>query len=160
MTFKRCIKPVNARGNPDLIVSNDGSELAMCATAHVRWECNDGSVRCYLWTAKSRVTPLRRQTVPRSEMQSAVLGARLAATVRKHSPWKFQNVYHIVDSECTLATLKKETTALRPYMGNRASECLESSKVEDWFCVKSHDNIADLGTRENAKIEDILETSP
>ena len=26
VTFKRCIKPVNARGNPDLIICNDGSE--------------------------------------------------------------------------------------------------------------------------------------
>ena len=159
ITFKRCIKPVNARGNPDLIICNDGSELSMCATAHVRWECEDGSIKCQLWTAKSRVTPLRRQTIPRSEMQSAVMGTRLAATIKKHSPWEFDNIYRIVDSECTLATLKKETTALKPYMGNRASECLDSSNVEEWYCVKSEDNIADLATREDAKIEDISEES-
>ena len=159
ITFKRCIKPVNARGNPDLIICNDGSELAMCATAHVRWECEDGSIKCQLWTAKSRVTPLRRQTIPRSEMQSAVMGTRLAATIKKHSPWEFDNIYRIVDSECTLATLKKETTALKPYMGNRTSECLDSSNVEEWYCVKSEDNIADLATREDAKIEDISEES-
>ena len=36
VTFKRCVKPSNATGKPILIVSNDGSELAMCTTAHVR----------------------------------------------------------------------------------------------------------------------------
>ena len=160
VTFKRCIKPVNARGNPDLIISNDGSELAMCATAHIRWECEDGSVKCQLWTAKSRVTPLQRQPVPRSEMSSAVMGTRVGSTLEKVSPWKFDNIYRIVDSECTLATLKKESTALKPYMGNRASECLGSSDVKEWYCVKSEDNIADLATREDAKIEDISEDSP
>ena len=33
--FKRCIKPSSAVGQPILIVCNDSSEDAMCATAQV-----------------------------------------------------------------------------------------------------------------------------
>ena len=83
--FKRCIKPRSAVGQPILIVCNDGSEDAMCATAHVRWEIEDGSFLCCLFAAKTRVTPLRKETIPRVEMQSCVMGARLAKTVKSHS---------------------------------------------------------------------------
>ena len=48
LRFKHCIKPENHVGQPILIVCNDGSEGAMCVTAHVRWEIEDGSFLCYL----------------------------------------------------------------------------------------------------------------
>ena len=158
--FKRCIKPPNSQGNPDLIICNDGSDLAMCATAHIRWECDDGNATVQLWSAKSRVTPLRRQTTPRTEMQSAVMGARLATTIKQNSLWDFDNVYHIVDSECTIATLRKETTALKTYMGNRASEILETTTVDQFLHVDTKDNIADLGTRNDGTVDRISGGSP
>ena len=134
VTFKRCVKPQNAIGDPDLIVCSDGSELAMCATAHVRWNCDDDNVSCALWTAKSRVTPLRRQTIPRIEMQSAVLGVRLAESVKKYSKWSFGEIYHVVDSECTLATIKKE------FLGNRVAEIVDTTTADHWYHVRSKNN--------------------
>ena len=130
----------------------------MCATAHVRWECTD-KIQCYLWTAKTRVTPLQKMTIPRVEMQAAVLGVRLSSSIQKNSIWEFEKIYHIVDSECTLAIIKKDTSALREFMGNRVAEILESTSIEQWHHVKSTDNIADLGTRNNATVDDISEKS-
>ena len=63
VTFKRCVKPANSKGLPQLIISSDGSELAMYATAHIRWECTDGSAICQLWSAKARVAPLKKLTI-------------------------------------------------------------------------------------------------
>ena len=51
--FKRCIKPKDSIGKPTLIVCSDGSDDAMCATAHVRWQLNDGSFQCRLYAAKT-----------------------------------------------------------------------------------------------------------
>ena len=65
--FKRCIKPKNAIGLPVLIVCNDGSDDAMCATAHMRWEIDGGEYVCSLLAAKTRVTPLSKETTPRIE---------------------------------------------------------------------------------------------
>ena len=91
--------------------------------------------------------------------QSGEPPKRLAVSIKKYSPWQF-HVYLFVDSKCTLTTLKKETTALNLCMVNHASECLESSDLKEWYCLKSEDDIADLATREDAKIEDISEASP
>ena len=42
--FRRCVKPdAPSVGKLYLIVCNDASKEAMCATAHVRWEFEDGS---------------------------------------------------------------------------------------------------------------------
>ena len=154
--FPRCIKPQNAVGNPELIMFNDGSKLAMCAAAYVRWLLDDGNYECRLWTAKTRVTPLHNTSVPRIEMQSAVMSVRLYRAIVNHSELTFDNKYFILDSMCTLALLQKDSMALKEYMGNRVSECLHLTQPENWFQVKSKDNIADLGTRNNAGIDDIV----
>ena len=128
VTFKRCIKPPDTIGDPDLIICSDSSEQAMCTAAYVRWKVVDG-FRCYLWTAKSRVTPIKKLSIPRIEMQSAVMGVRLSEAIKRNSIWKFKKIYHIIDSLCTLATLRKEMTALREFMGNRLSEILDTTDV-------------------------------
>ena len=159
VTFRRCVRPSNSMGDPQLIISSDGSELAICATAHIRWECSDGTVCCQLWSAKARVAPLKKLTIPKLELQAAVMGTRLAKSVVKSSIWKFSKIYRIIDSECTLSTLKKDSYALPEFQSNRVTECLESSKIEDWYHTRSRNNISDLGTRNNATVEDISEGS-
>ena len=49
-------------------------------------------------------------------------------------------------------TLRKDTTALREFMGNRVSEILDTTDVNQWHHVRSGDNISDLGTRHNATV--------
>ena len=121
------MKPANSKGQPQLIISSDGSKLAMCTTAHIRWECTDGSVVCQLWSAKARIAPLKEWTVPKLELQAAVFGIRLAGSVIKNSIWEFAKVHRIVDSECTLSTLRKDTCKLPEFQSNRVGECMDSS---------------------------------
>ena len=106
------------------------SVLAMCATAHVRWQQENEITYCQLWASKSRVTPLKKMTIPRVEMQAAVLGVRLSKSLQEAAVWEFQEVFHIVDAECVLAILQNNTSALKEFMGNRAGECLKSTSVE------------------------------
>ena len=157
--FKRCIKPEGAVGEPVLIMCNDGSKDAMCCTAHVRWKLESGGYVCVLFAAKARVTPLNRISTPRSEMDSAVMSVRLCNTLILHSGLNFSAIFYILDSLCTLATLHKDTMVLKEYMGNRVSEIVTKSDLEQWSQVKSKDNISDLGTRCNAVLEDISENS-
>ena len=158
--FKRCIKPPTAVGEPDLILFNDASVDAMCVMVYVRWKLQSGEYECVLWTAKTRVTPLRKGTVPRFEMISAVMGARARKVLGKHCKWKFKRVIHILDSMCTLALLHNDTSALGEFMGNKVTEALEIAQPEEFFHTPSKENIADLGTRCNATIEDLAEDGP
>ena len=93
------------------------------------------NIYCRLLAAKTRVTPLQKSTIPRIEMQSSVISVRLSKSIRTHSGLKFKNVIHILDSQCTLATLHKDSLALREYMGNRVSEVLDSTDPDQWYHV-------------------------
>ena len=119
VTFKRCVRPKNAIGKPILIICSDASEQAICATAHILWECDDGNVNYRLWAAKPRVAPLKKMRIPQLEAQGGVLCVRLSDSVQKNSIWEFEYVYHIVDSECLLAILRKDSSALHAFMGNQ-----------------------------------------
>ena len=68
---------------------------------------------------------------------------------------KFKQTTHISDSQCTLASLHKDSTALKEVIGNCVSEINSKSKVEDWYYAKSADNISDIGTRPGSTVEDI-----
>ena len=159
LNIKRCIQPPECVGNPELAIFCDGAPTAMCAAAYIRWKFNIDEFYTQLIAAKTRVTPLNRVTIPRIEMQSAVLGVRLGNSIINGAGLKFKDVTYISDSKCTLATLSKESTALKEYMGNRVSEIMASTSIYQWYHVRSAENIADLGTRKGASITDIDENS-
>ena len=102
-------------------------------TAHIRWELEDGNVECALYAAKTRVAPLQKETIPRLEGQSGCMSTRLSESIITHSGIEFSKVIHLLDSECTLASLHKDTVALKEYMGNRVAEMLKTTTVEQWY---------------------------
>ena len=48
---------------------------------------------------------------------------------------------------------------LNEFSGNRVTEIRSYSNPSQWWHAKSSDNIADIGTRMNATLEDINESS-
>ena len=160
VTFRRCVKPDGpVVGKPVLVMCNDGSSQAMCATAHIRWELENGEFECFLYASKTRVAPLQKLTIPRLEMQSAVLATRLSKSIIEHSNLEFDNVVHILDSTCTLATFQNDTAVFNDFTSNRKAEVLNSTQVKQWNHIESKKNIADLGTRTNARVDDVSEKS-
>ncbi len=72
ITFRRCLKPSNVVGGCQLICYFDGSDDAFAAVIYIRWNMADGSVYVTLVCAKPKVTPLKRISTPRSELNGAV----------------------------------------------------------------------------------------
>ena len=77
VSFNRCIKPSNTVGACELITFFDGSDDAFASVIYIRWELADGSIFVTLLCSKARVTPLKRISTPRSELNGAVVAARL-----------------------------------------------------------------------------------
>ena len=105
------------------------------------------------------MTPLKRTSIPRIEMQSLLMSARLSKTIQHHTTYQFDDIHYFLDSQCTLATLHKDSMALREFMGNRVPEILEIAPIEKIYHVPSKKNISDLGTRCDAACPDIAEGS-
>ena len=61
-------------GLPTLIIFSDGAILAFGATAYIRWELKAGGFWSRLIMAKCRIAPKDIVTVPRMELNGAVIG--------------------------------------------------------------------------------------
>ena len=153
--FQRSIANPYSVSRPQIIMFVDGSKSAMCAVAYIRWELSDGSVDVRLVAAKTRVTPLDRMTIPKVELMAMVLGVRLSVSIHESINFNFEEPIFLSDSACSLATLEKDSAILNEFTANRVIEILNGSKRRMWFHVKSSDNIADIGTRMNAQLEDV-----
>ena len=114
VTLKRCFRPITAVGSCNLVCYFDGSDDAFAGVMYIRWMLEDGSVRVNLLCSKPRVTPSKRITTPRSELNAALLASRLAlstVTSLTNACIPIEKLWFIGDSECTLACLEKTNCA-------------------------------------------------
>ena len=66
--FTRFVKSEESGGKPDLILFSDASTEAYCPCCYLRWSQSDGNVASRLLIAKSRVAPIKIQTIVRLEL--------------------------------------------------------------------------------------------
>ena len=100
--FDRCLTPPGAHGDPSLDVFCDASRLAFGACAYARWKLVDGRFGTRFVAAKTRVAPLKELTIPRLELQAAVLGSRLGKSILEESRFNFERVRYLSDSRVAL----------------------------------------------------------
>ena len=127
----------------------DASEEAYATAVYWRLKDAEGNVKVSLAAAKARVAPIRSQSIPRLELQAALIGARLAQTVRDEQRWQPNKTVYWSDSETTLKWIKNDNLKLKPYVAHRVTEILELTNQEDWCWVPTAENVADDATRLN-----------
>ena len=145
--FLRCIKPKGSIGKPDLILFSDSSTEAYGACCYLRWNQSDGNVASRLLIAKSRVAPLKIQTIVRLELCAAVLSKRLRCFVDKYIRISFNRIIHILDSQIVQCMLQKESYGFNTFVATRVGEIQESTDPKQWYWINSKDNIADIISR-------------
>ncbi len=159
--FKRAVSIASNQGVPSLVTFVDGSHQASCAVVYIRWP-GAGSTGCP-WTrlvaAKTRVAPLKKLTIPRLELQAAVIGARLAQRVEQALGFELQRKYFFTDSTSVLAMIKGDTLTFPEFVANRVAEVRSRTEPTQWLWVGTEENVADLGTRGSATPQDLGPTS-
>lgn len=132
-------RPMKTNNRPTLHVFVDASTNAYGAAAYI---CNGNQSSLVL--AKSRVAPLKKLTLPRLELLSAVLGSRLS----KHIEETFETAetHFWTDSQIVLCWLES-TKSLTKFVLNRVTEIHRLSANRKWRYCPTGDNPADLLTR-------------
>ena len=128
ISFTRSTKPKCAVGEPILVIFSDASERAFGACAYVRWQIAGGSFKSNLLLAKSRLVPTRKVTIPRLELNAALLASRLGKFIGKESGMSFTKRYFIVDSEIVRAQIQKESYGFNTFTGVRVGEIQASTE--------------------------------
>lgn len=103
-------------GNLQLHLFSDASEKAYAAVAYFRFKSNN-LYRTSFVTGKTRVAPLKNLTIPRMELQAAVLASRLAATILKECDMPIEEVFFWCDSTIVLSWIRSEAKRFKMYVG-------------------------------------------
>lgn len=127
---------------------SDASERGYSAVVYLRVVSANKQVQLHLLIAKSKVAPIKKRlTIPRLELNGALLAAKLVRYVKDVITIPFTSTTIWCDSTIVLAWLQKSPHTLRLYEGNRVSQIHELVEPHVWRYVPSSKNPADASCR-------------
>lgn len=145
----RCFKSqsLSSPSCVQLHVFSDASRRGLAAVAYLRMLNQLGQIYCSFVMGKVKNAPAREWTVPRLELQAAVLATRLSRTLLKELDMPIDSTTHWTDSLTTLQYIRNHTRRFPVLESNRITEIHESTSVEQWRHVPGILNPADEGSR-------------
>ncbi|XP_065361898.1 uncharacterized protein LOC135955477 [Calliphora vicina] len=130
----------------------DASEEAFAAIAYWRY-IGDGDICTSFIISKTKCSPLKRVTIPRLELQAAVLGTRLKQNILSEHSLVPDKCVLWSDSKTVLKWIASNHRRYKPYVAHRVAEILASTDVENWRWVSTKDNVADEATRSSNNVD-------
>ncbi|XP_058456469.1 uncharacterized protein LOC131433878 [Malaya genurostris] len=106
-----------------------------------------GRAICSLVMARTKVSPLKQLTIPRLELQAAVLAAKLAKAIRQYHSLKVEKVFFWTDSQTVLSWIRSDQRKYKQFVGFRIGSILSLTNVTDWRWTPSKLNVADHLTK-------------
>lgn len=144
----RCYYPRNMRvSSVQLHGFSDASELAYAAVTYLRVVDSYERVHVSLIMSKTKVAPIRRQSIPRLELCGSHFLASLLDRVRGVLNVPLSNVYAWTDSTVVFHWLKGNPRRFKTFVGNRVSTIMDLIPPNRWHHFKGTENPADSASR-------------
>ena len=96
---------------------------------------------------KARAAPLRKISIPRLELQAAVLAVRISEMIQREVQINFSMIIYWTDSEVMLKYIMNENKRFTVFVGNRIAEIREKSELDQWRYCPSEENPSDDASR-------------
>ena len=93
------------------------------------------------------MVPIKILSIPRLELQAAVLAIRLSETIKRELRVKINPTRFWTDSEIVLRWINSVHCKYATFIANRVSEILHHSSADQWGFVAGNSNPADDCTR-------------
>ncbi|XP_059612589.1 uncharacterized protein LOC132259062 [Phlebotomus argentipes] len=149
----RCYAPIHMKkGRVELHTFTDASEDAYATVIYLRFIVDD-QIHVSLVKSKAKVSPLKAVSIPRLELQGAVIGSRLASFVAANIGIAIHRRIFWTDSTVALHWIKSDSRNFKPFVANRVGEIQEVSDPAEWRWVPTDLNVADLATRDKGSTD-------
>lgn len=130
----------------ELHVFVDASASAFAAVAYLRF-VEPHQVECSLVGAKTKVSPQQPMTIPRLELQAALLGARFANFICQSHDLTIHRRVLWSDSRTVISWLQADPRTARQFVAFRVAEVLELTEMSEWRWIPTKENVADEATK-------------
>lgn len=149
ISIPRCLKPTYLADIVKVEIHHfsDASLSGYGACSYLRLVDSNGLVHCALLLAKSRVAPLHPVTIPRLELQAAVVATRLSTMLKAQLKLKIDDEFFWSDSTIVLGYIANETKRFHMYVANRIYTIKQASETAQWHHIPTKDNPADVISR-------------
>lgn len=148
LPIPRCYQPKNFPVTSiQLHGFSDASEEAYTGVVYLRLESYDGRVHTSLILSKTKVSPIKRLSIPRLELCGAHILVKLLCHVKKTLDIPTTLVFVWTDSTIVLSWLSGNPRRFKTYVGNRISHILDQLPPERWRHVPGVQNPADCASR-------------
>ncbi|UYV66797.1 hypothetical protein LAZ67_4002878, partial [Cordylochernes scorpioides] len=125
----------------------DSSELAYSAVCYLRITYENNQIETILLTAKTKVAPIKKITIPRLELCAAVMLAQLQSQTTQALPFNIDEQFYWTDSKIVLAWITSESKKWQIFVANRVANIQDLTAAHSWQYISGKQNPADLATR-------------
>ena len=144
----RSVIPLNGSiDRLELVGFSDASNRAYGAAIYARVVEKSGKIVTQLVAAKSKVSPVKVISLPKLELQGALLMTKLMAKVRECVHLQVDRVAYFTDSTIVLNWLSAHASRWTTFVANRVAQIQDLTNIQDWHKVESKSNPADIVSR-------------
>jgi hypothetical protein len=126
------IENENNDSNLQLHIFCDASVTSYAAAVYLRIENENKQIRLSLIMSKNKIMPVKLLSLPRLELQSALLGVRLVRYVESKLEINILECVYGTDSAVILLWIKAEPRNHHVFVANRLEEIAELTKCLEW----------------------------
>ena len=126
---------------------SDASENAYAGVVYLRMVDSVGNVHTSLVMSKTKVSPIKRLSIPQLELCGAQVLARLLQHVKEVLQLPLSDVFAWTDSTIVLSWLTGNPRRFKTYVGNRVSSIVDQIPPDRWNHVLGIENPADCASR-------------
>uniref|UniRef100_A0A6P7H6S0 Uncharacterized protein LOC114347780 n=1 Tax=Diabrotica virgifera virgifera TaxID=50390 RepID=A0A6P7H6S0_DIAVI len=125
----------------------DASLRGSSAVTYLRVCYDTGVIKTYFLLARTKVSPTRVQTIPRLELNAAVILSKLMSYLLQTLTISFSRIYAWSDSTVVLHWINSQPYKWKTFVSNRISYIQDRVASKHWRYIPSSLNSADHGSR-------------
>ncbi len=149
ISIPRCYVPANFGKviKRELHHFSDASNSGYGQSTYLRLTNEKGNIHCVLVIGKSRVAPIKVQTIPRLELTAAVISVAMSNMLKQELEYADIEEHFWTDSQVVLGYINNEARRFHTFVANRVQKIHLCTTPQQWRYVPTNENPADHASR-------------